>query len=142
MRCSAAAPRSCFRSSTMLRLLRFRCRKIALMPRCLHGPTPRVVSPSRDSILHTSAPMSASRSDAYGPMKFDVRSRMRTPSSGPAMTSPPACSLSAGQDEDRHLLRAAFYDAHRHALADAHGVRFGIDLREQIVAFVHLDEAD
>jgi DNA-binding IclR family transcriptional regulator len=52
------------RSSTMLRLLRLRCRKIGPMPRLRLGPMPRVVSPSGGSTLQMSAPISASRSAA------------------------------------------------------------------------------
>ena len=49
MRLMASSPPGCFRSSTMLRLLRFRCRKMALIPSCRAGPTWRLVSPSGGS---------------------------------------------------------------------------------------------
>src|SRR3990167_7982259 len=84
-RISAACPAGCLRSRTRLRLLRLQPRKNEAMPAWCAGPSWRVVSPSGDSILTTSAPRSPSVWLASGPRITVVASRMRTPSSGPGM---------------------------------------------------------
>ncbi len=50
------------------------------------GSKRRELSPSKLSILMTSAPMSPSTMAQYGPAMTLVRSRTRTPSSGSGMT--------------------------------------------------------
>src|SRR5258708_15368401 len=55
------------------------------MPGFFIGPGWRMLSPSWDSILMTSAPSSARIWVAYGPMTTVVRSRTFTPSNGPGI---------------------------------------------------------
>ncbi|MNC87417.1 hypothetical protein D3C83_31440 [compost metagenome] len=81
---SAASPRASFKSSTMLRLLRFKCRNLAPMPGVTDFPfITRIRSPDFDSTLITSAPWSARIWVASGPTTTEVRSTTRTPSRGP-----------------------------------------------------------
>ena len=55
--CSTALrPASVLRSTATERLLRLMARKMELMPRCSDTPLERIKSPSRLSILTTSAP--------------------------------------------------------------------------------------
>src|SRR3954471_18902424 len=84
---TALRPSSCLRSSTMLRLLRLVCRNIAPMPMFRAGRMKRVESPCGGSTLTTSAPNSPRICVAYGPMTTVVRSRTRTPASGPRQMS-------------------------------------------------------
>src|SRR5258706_3141429 len=55
------------------------------MPGFFIGPGWRMLTPSWDSILMTSAPSSARIWVAYGPMTTVVRSRTFTPSNGPGI---------------------------------------------------------
>src|SRR5262245_27444946 len=55
------------------------------MPGLLKGHACRITSPSGGSTLITSAPKSARICVAYGPITTVVRSRTRTPCSGPAI---------------------------------------------------------
>src|ERR1700688_1530470 len=55
------------------------------MPGFFIGPGWRMLSPSWDSILITSAPSSARIWVANGPMTTEVRSRTFTPSNGPGI---------------------------------------------------------
>src|SRR3954471_17003663 len=57
------------------------------MPGCRYGQALRITSPSGGSTLTTSAPKSPRIWVAYGPITTVVRSRTRTPSSGPLMSS-------------------------------------------------------
>ena len=60
------------------------------------GGLRRVMSPPIGSILRTSAPWSARNMVAYGPDTTPVRSRTRTPLSGPAMSILPFCCSALG----------------------------------------------
>ena len=80
---STAAPSGCFRSSAMLRLLRFAAMNWPLMPRLRNWPEVRQVSPVRVSTLMISAPQSPRVCVPNGPNSTVVRSRMRKPFSGP-----------------------------------------------------------
>src|SRR6185503_123083 len=81
----ASRASSFFKSRTTERLLRLTLRKIAPMPGWRNGHACRITSPSGGSTLTTSAPKSARICVAYGPITTVVRSRTRTPVSGPAM---------------------------------------------------------
>ena len=80
---STALPSGCFRSSAMLRLLRFAAMNCPLMPRLRNWPEVRQVSPVRLSTLMISAPQSPRVWVPNGPNSTVVRSRMRKPFSGP-----------------------------------------------------------
>src|ERR1700730_12881278 len=84
----ASRAASFLRSSTIERLLRLVLRKMDPMPGFLYGQALRITSPSGDSTLITSAPKSPRICVEYGPITTEVRSRTRTPSSGPAIFQP------------------------------------------------------
>src|SRR4051812_20370712 len=76
-------PRGVLRSRATLRLLRLKLRNDGLIESCRFGFMERSTSPSTASILITSAPMSPRICVAHGPITTAVRSRTRTPASGP-----------------------------------------------------------
>ncbi len=80
---AAFCPSSVLRSSTMLRLLRFRLSVYSVSPPRRVSPVLRMLSPSGGSTLMISAPMSPSSMVHSGPAIIWVRSSTRMPCSGP-----------------------------------------------------------
>src|SRR6185503_19255105 len=76
-------PSVLFRSRATLRLLRLKLRNDGLIESWRFGFMERSTSPSTASTLMTSAPMSPRFCVAHGPITTAVRSRTRTPASGP-----------------------------------------------------------
>src|SRR5215471_6023954 len=132
MRSETSRAAGCLRSRTMLRLPRFACRKIWPIPGFRIGPTWRMLSPSGDSTLMTSAPSPARICVANGPITTLVRSRIRTPASGPISVLP-SLRLDAGLLDELGPVGELVGDVFRELLRRFRGPDLEADVRELVL---------